>query len=374
MNKESQRKPPRLFVAATRQDEGKTTTAVGLLMHLLTREPRVGFIKPVGQRYVELDDGTQVDKDVWLIRRALGLGDPAHYMSPVTVPGGFTRAYIERRDAAALEARVREAFEAIGDGKTFVLIEGTGHAGVGSVFDLSNARVAELLESPVVLVTGGGIGRPVDEVLLNAALFRQHGVMIAGVVLNKVAPERREEVRTYVSRALAWHGIRVVGVVPYVPLLSEPTLREVCRAVAGTFVSCVERDATLYAAVTLLSHFSLESIHMMQPRTLVVATGDQSEFLVACAGEEPAMANLRANVCGILLTDGIAPKPHILTMLQHAQMPVILTDMPAYEATSQVSRMVAKLQPDNSEKLEIIRELFSAHVDFEALMEAARAS
>ncbi|MCX7847430.1 MAG: AAA family ATPase [bacterium] len=364
--------PPRIFVAATRQDDGKTTTAVGLLMQLMAQQPRVGFIKPVGQRYVELDDGTKVDKDVWLIRRVLGLSDAAQYMSPVTVPSGFTREYIRQREPERLAAQVKEAFAVIADGKTFVLIEGTGHAGVGAVFDLSNARVAELLGSPVVLVSGGGIGRPVDEILLNAALFRQHGVRIAGVILNKVAKERCEEVREYTSRALAWHGIKVVGVVPYVPLLSQPTLREVCRAIAGTFISCVERDATLYAHVTLLSHFSLESVRTLLPSTLVVATGDQSEFLVACAGEEPAMWALRANVCGIVLTDGIAPKPHIVKMLQHARVPVILSDMPAYEATSHLSRMVAKLQPDNPEKMEAISQLFSEYVDFSTLLEAVR--
>jgi len=363
--------PPRLFVAATRQDEGKTTTAVGLLAHLLARMPQVGFIKPVGQRFVELDDGTKVDKDVWLIRRALGLGDPPQHMSPVTVPSGFTRAYIEQRDPARLEAQVTAAYAALADGKSFVLIEGTGHAGVGAVFDLSNARVAQLLQSPVVLVAGGGIGKPVDEILLNAALFRQHAVPVAGVILNKVAPGKCAEVRGYTSRALAWHGIPVFGVVPYVPLLSQPTLREVCRAVSGTFIACHERDATLYAEVALLSHFSMESVRAVQPQTLVVATGEQSDFLVACAGEEPAMAALRANVRGILLTDGIAPKPHILTMLQHAGVPVILSDMPAFQATSCVSRMVAKIQPDNPEKMETIRRLFAEHVQIEALLRAA---
>lgn len=363
--------PPRLFVAATRQDEGKTTTAVGLLAHVLARLSQVGFIKPVGQRFVELDDGTKVDKDVWLIRRALGLGDPPQYMSPVTVPGGFTRAYIDQRDPTRLEAQVTTAFDALAAGKSFVLIEGTGHAGVGAVFDMSNARVAQLLQSPVLLVAGGGIGKPVDEILLNVALFKQHGVSVLGVVLNKVAADKCAEVRDYTSRALAWHGIPVVGVVPYVPLLSQPTLREVCRAVDGTFIACGERDATLYAEVTLLSHFSLDSIRTLQPHTLVVVTGEQSEFLVACAGEEPTMAALRANVCGILLTDGIAPKTHIITMLQHAGIPVILSDMPAFQATSRVSRMVAKIQPDNPEKMATISRLFAEHVNIEALLRAA---
>jgi hypothetical protein len=40
----------------------------------------------------------------------------------------------------------------------FLTIEGTGHAGVGSILKLSNARVARMLDAPVLMVTGGGIG------------------------------------------------------------------------------------------------------------------------------------------------------------------------------------------------------------------------
>jgi BioD-like phosphotransacetylase family protein len=46
---------PRIFVAATRMDDGKTTTSVGLFAALQERFPRIGFIKPVGQRFVEVE-------------------------------------------------------------------------------------------------------------------------------------------------------------------------------------------------------------------------------------------------------------------------------------------------------------------------------
>ena len=45
---------PRVFIAATRQNDGKTTISLGLLNRLREFYPRVGYIKPVGQRYVEI--------------------------------------------------------------------------------------------------------------------------------------------------------------------------------------------------------------------------------------------------------------------------------------------------------------------------------
>ena len=75
-------------------------------------------------------------------------------------------------------------------GKGFVLCEGSGHAGVGSVFDLSNAQVAKTLGCKVIIVTQGGIGKPIDEVCLNQALFEKEGVEIIGVIINKVLEEK----------------------------------------------------------------------------------------------------------------------------------------------------------------------------------------
>ena len=53
---------PRIFVAATRMDDGKTTMSIGLFAALQHRFPRIGFIKPVGQRFVEIE-GAKIDED-----------------------------------------------------------------------------------------------------------------------------------------------------------------------------------------------------------------------------------------------------------------------------------------------------------------------
>ena len=56
------------------------------------------------------------------------------------------------------------AFDRVAWEKDFVLCEGSGHAGVGSVFDLSNAQVAKIVGAKVIIVSQGGIGKPIDEV------------------------------------------------------------------------------------------------------------------------------------------------------------------------------------------------------------------
>ena len=106
----------------------------------------------------------------------------------------FYRRYIDGANHEALVRRIRHAFDRACWEKDFTLIEGTGHAGVGSVFDLSNAKVAGVLDAKVLLITPGGIGRPIDEAALNMALFDKAGVEVIGVVMNKVLPQKLEEI------------------------------------------------------------------------------------------------------------------------------------------------------------------------------------
>lgn len=54
-----------VYVAATRQHVGKTSTCLGLLQGLTSRIDKIGFLKPVGQQSVLVNDGSlRVDKDV----------------------------------------------------------------------------------------------------------------------------------------------------------------------------------------------------------------------------------------------------------------------------------------------------------------------
>ena len=136
----------RVFVAATRMNDGKTTTCLGLYGALQTIFPRVGFIKPVGQRFVSVQ-GAQVDEDSFLFDTIYNVRVPIQSMSPVTIDPTFTRRYLKNPNELLpeLKNQICRAFDRVSWEKDFTLIEGTGHAGVGSVFDLSNASVAKLL-------------------------------------------------------------------------------------------------------------------------------------------------------------------------------------------------------------------------------------
>ena len=121
----------RVFIAATRQNEGKTTISLGLLACLSGKVARPGFIKPVGQRYLEVE-GHKIDEDAVLIRDVFSMPFDLPDMSPVAVERHFTRDYIDKGDTHDLKRLIWRSFRAIDGSSDFVVVEGTGHAGVGS--------------------------------------------------------------------------------------------------------------------------------------------------------------------------------------------------------------------------------------------------
>src|SRR4029434_10633575 len=170
---------------------------------------RIGYIKPVGQRFVQIEE-QKSDEDAVLMDRVYRLNCPLVDMSPIAVEPDFTRKYLQSSNNETLVKKIQKAFDRVAWEKDFVLCEGSGHAGVGSVFDLSNAQVAKLLGARVVIVTQGGIGKPIDEVALNQALFEKAGVEIIGVILNKVVQDKVSYISDFARRGLKRKGLELL--------------------------------------------------------------------------------------------------------------------------------------------------------------------
>jgi dethiobiotin synthetase len=136
-----------VLILSTGQHVGKTTTSLGLVAHLQDRfrdsGREVAYCKPVGQQHVPVGDGLRVDKDSFLFKEHFGLIHDYKDMSPVIFPDGFTRDFVDGKvTSKQLRAAIQSAHKNLCHASDFVVVEGTGHTGVGSICDLNNAQVA----------------------------------------------------------------------------------------------------------------------------------------------------------------------------------------------------------------------------------------
>lgn len=80
-------------------------------------------------------------------------------MSPVIIPRGYTKKYIDGEITAEEQLQqIDIAFGEVSGASDVVLIEGTGHCAVGSIVGANNAKVASMLGASMVLIANGGLG------------------------------------------------------------------------------------------------------------------------------------------------------------------------------------------------------------------------
>ncbi len=358
---------PRVFIAATRQNDGKTTTSLGLLAAWQRIYPRIGYIKPVGQRFVQIEE-QKIDEDIVLMDRVYGLNCPLEDMSPIAVEPDFTRKYLESADYEALVRKIQNAFDRVAWEKDFVLCEGSGHAGVGSVFDLSNARVAKLLGAKVIIVTQGGIGKPIDEVALNQALFEKEGVEIIGVILNKVLGKKVDYIADFARRGLKRKGLELLGVIPHQPILSSPTLGLIRDELKAEVLNNSDPFSNLVEEVVVGAMGVHNALSYFKRGVLLITPADREDILLAVS--TTLLDERSEGLAGIVLTGVLRPCESVLRIIRGMPFPVLLAKEDSYEVASRVHDLNVKTRPDDTEKIALIRDLIARHVDVNKILSA----
>ena len=358
------------FIAATGQNVGKTTTCLGLLAGLKKRHKSVGFLKPVGQEQVEID-GCIVDKDVVLFKEHFGLNDPYEEMSPVLFPKGFTRDYldgkIKRED---LIAKIETAWKRLSHRHDVVIVEGTGHTGVGSIVDLNNAQAASLLNLRVILVAPGGLGSSFDDLSLNCVMCEHFGVKVAGVILNRVLDDKREMVITYMKKALKRWDIPLLGAIPFDPLLSAPSMQDFALLFQTELLTGKAHFLRHFDHIRLVATTVELYQTMFLPDQLVITPAGREDIILATLVQawDLKISHPEEDVAlGMILTGKQPPKPEILDQIEKANIPMIHVPLNSFVVMKMINTTTSKIRQEDTAKIQEAIRVVEAHVDFEPL-------
>ncbi|MFA5276010.1 MAG: AAA family ATPase [Candidatus Omnitrophota bacterium] len=356
----------KVFIAATKQNDGKTTVSLGLISNFQTKFRKVGFIKPIGQRYLE-EEGLRIDEDSILIEEVCGIKCGLKDMSPIAVERGFTEKYIANPDKRSISNRIKDSFHRVSKNQDLVIVEGTGHAGVGSVFDHSNATVAKLLGANVIIISSGGVGRPIDEIVLNKALFEKEGVKVLGVIVNKVLAEKFDRINRLVRQGLERKGIKVLGVLPYDPMLARPTIGQILE----------ENDFEIFCGKDFLERsVSQVMVGAMEPRdavkyitedSLIITPGDREDMIMTALSSFRDPEKKKLKISGIILSGGITPEAPITNLLMKADIPVLVAKSDTYDVATGIHDMTVKLRVQDKEKIKAVINLIKERVDLDRI-------
>ena len=357
----------RIFIAATRMNDGKTTTSLGLYSALNDGEKKIGYIKPVGQRFVDIN-GEKIDEDSFLLTETFDVSVPIQAMSPIVVDKDFTKNYLDDSESIypKIVNRLCRSFDRAAYEKDYIIIEGTGHAGVGSVFDLSNAEVANILNAKVIIVASGGIGRPIDEIALNQALFEKAGADIIGVIINKVQSDKLDFIKHYCGQALEKMNLKLLGVIPANAKLSEPSLSQIIHEINGECLNTTKNiQSKKIKKVVIGAKTGLSTIDDIEEGTLIVTSGDREDIIQPCI-----KSNKATMLSGIILSNAITPNDATLKDIQSSEIPFILSNDSSYSVISRMNKMNIKTQPHDVDKISIIKEILKSNIDLKEIEKA----
>lgn len=364
----------RIFIAATRMNDGKTTTSLGLYSALNQRNKKIGFIKPVGQRFVDVG-GEKIDEDCLLLDETFDVATPMQAMSPIVVDKDFTKNYLDNpKDTHPyLINNLCRAFDRAAYQKDYIIIEGTGHAGVGSVFNLSNAEVAKTLDAKAIIIASGGIGRPIDEIALNQALFAKAGVDIIGVIINKVEPDKMDFIKHYCGIALKRMNLNLLGCLPVSEQLSMPSLSQVFLEIKGQWLNEINNaESKKIKNVIIGAKASHGIISEIQKGTLIITPSDREDIIESLI-EYNHQAE-KQELAGVILTKGISPKATLLEKIRSSKIPFIISDEDSFAVTTRINKMTIKTQPKDCDKISIIKEISKNNLKLKEIEKAFKSS
>nr|WP_107116885.1 cobyrinate a,c-diamide synthase [Streptomyces curacoi] len=212
---------PRLVIAAPSSGSGKTTVATGLMAAFAARGLAVSPHK-VGPDYI--DPGYHA-----LATGRVGRNLDAYLCGPELVGPLFLHG------ARGCDLAVVEGVMGLYDGA----------AGEGEL--ASTAHVAKLLRAPVVLVVDASSQSRSVAALVHGFASWDPEVRVGGVILNKVASDRHEEL---LRDALDQAGVPVLGVLRRVAQVDTPSRHLGLVPVAERHAAAVEAVAAMAAQVS----------------------------------------------------------------------------------------------------------------------------
>lgn len=356
----------KIFIAATGQNSGKTTTSLSLLHLARKKYQKVGFIKPIGPKPTMLD-GLAMDKDAALMAQVYGLEEDKEYMSPLVLKPGETKKILDgEMPRQALEDKIMAAIEYLDNKCEFLIVEGAGHSGVGSVIGLSNARVAKMAGAPVMMITGGGVGNVIDAVSLNLALFEQQGAEVRMLLANKLIPEKRASTLHYLRLAFADKKFLIDGGFNYHPILADPTLRRISQVLDLPIHGNPQAEGQIVHHVQLGAASTQRVTDLMQDSTLMLVTSSRDELLVTLANLYQ-MEEYRPKLAGLLIA-GTAPISAITQkIIDRSGIPYMRTERTTSELFMTINEDVSKVTVEDKVKIQLIQELAEKRLPFDEI-------
>jgi BioD-like phosphotransacetylase family protein len=211
-------------------------------------------------------------------------------------------------------------------------------------------------------------------------LCQHYNVRIAGVIVNKVMPDKYEQTKHYMAKAMmqAW-GIPLLGCIPDRPYLGCPALADLEMLFKTELTSGAQHRFRHYTisdmnvVTTSLTRF-LENVRLKPSRTLYICHVTRDDIIVGFLGEfqrrqheggEPLEAALL--ICGRKGKYQISEE--VMSILNGVTgAPIMIVEKTTHEVTTMINGFTPKLNIHDTSRVAVAVDHYEPYIDFDTLM------
>lgn len=347
---------PSLYVVSPTEWSGKTSVIISMALKSKELGKKVGYFKPIGYSPIP---GEPSDEDAKNVKEILGLEDELDTICPVVLDRQrFLEKTFSRR--GEIRGRIVSCYRKVSEGKDLMFIDGPNSIFGGASMKCAAPELAREFGSRILIVSRVRDDSFIDELLLTAKFCEDQGVPPAGVILNRV-PEDYPELERMTRSVLEAEGIELLGSIPNRDILGALRVREIWEFLGGEVIAGKEGMENLVQNF-LVGAMSMESAMRYFRKTTskaVIVGGDRTDIISAA---------LETGASAVIVTGNLYPSVKILPRADEMKTPIIVVPYDTYTTLNMIQRIVGKIKPDDTARLQLMKKLFEENVRWERIL------
>jgi BioD-like phosphotransacetylase family protein len=335
------------------ESAGKTALCAGIGNKLIKKGYNLGYMKPVK---ISENGSINEDGDVNFVKKVLGLEDSSEKLAPISL------SYQElwesmTSDTDDFTQMLKKTFTKISAGKDIVIMEGLSGLVSDNVSTLACYRIAEILNSKVIVVL---VYTPGLTPSVLSRVASELGDSLLGTIINFVPESNYEIVKHNVTNAFEEAGIKVLGVLPEARSLLGIRVSELAEVLDGEVIVCPDKTDELVENI-MLGAMTMDSgidYFNRKANKAALIRGERSDMQLAA---------LETSIKCLILTNNTRPLPVVIHNAESKRVPVMTIKKDTTGAIADIEQALVKTAFNSKQKLNKFENILDEYLDFDFL-------
>lgn len=345
-----------LYVMGT-PGSGKTSVGLGLALKFRREGYRVAYFKPVGN---PTGTASREDEDAVLMKQILHMEQPLENIVPYMAGPNYLSGY--RNSCESLKT-IRRAYENVASGNDLVIIGGAGFPHIMGCLGLDAATLALELKAVPIFMIRIENDYSLDQAIFINSYMECKGVPVFGNVFHNVPRPLQAKTIGIYRPVLEERGFRILGVVPSLPEITSPEVKEYYDVLGGEILAGGDKMDRVVEDIVIGAMTAESALGYLRraANKAVITGGDRSEI---------ALAALETNTSALILTGGLYPDVKVIARAEEKGVPLILVHLDTYTTIEKMSEVTRKIRADDEKAIKMAIENTEKHIDWRGILKA----